>query len=684
MGLGKNSLRRKMLVVFCSVALIPFIAAVFYITYKAGELSEQEAREKAAEIAYRHGGEMQRALDKAMNDTRALARVMEGVVRHRPTVDRDMLDDMLKSLLRDDDRYLGIWAIFEPDMLDGRDSRHANTTWHDKSGIYYPYWYVEDGRVAVTVNDDYTEADYYQLAKVSGKETVLSPYAEEDTGNILMTSVAVPVKENGTVIGVVGIDIALTELERAISDIKPFGTGHAVLVESNGVIIAHPDKESTGTSLAEAGAPKELLAAVRKGKEYALPGTQAGYGHGAYMFFSPLRIGKADTPWSFAVSVPLATLGKEVRQIRHIGFVSCLVSACLVVGAILLLSGAIVRPINAALEELKDIAEGEGDLTRRLQVDSRDETGRFARWFNVFIDKLQGIITQFSHCTNALGSSAGGLLSISSELASNAEETSKSSGLVLTSANAMKSDLEQGAAMIRTSTDNMARVASAIDEMAATATGISAHAENATTVSDRAASRTRAASDTMHDLTLAAQEIGKVTDVITKISEQTNLLALNATIEAARAGEAGKGFAVVAHEIKELASQTALATDDIRGKIEGVQGLARDAAQGTDEVTDIITAVNETITDIAAAVEQQSSVTTEIAEHIARASEGIEDTARRVTASRDASTSITRTISDITLSSQGVTEISAAVKTRATELNTLTKELWELSDNFKI
>ncbi|WP_300671866.1 methyl-accepting chemotaxis protein [Desulfoluna sp.] len=680
----KNSLRFKMLVTLCSVTLIPFIATVFYITHKAGATAGEEAREKTVEIAYRYGGVMQDKLEQAMTDTRALARVMEGVAQHPAAIDRDMLDDSLKRLLQGDDSYLGIWAIFEPDMLDGRDNDYANRTWHDESGIYYPYWYMEDGKIAVSVNDDYTEADYYQLPKVSGRETILQPYAEEDTGNILMTSVAVPVKKNGAVIGVVGIDIALTELDRTISTIKPFDTGHAILISNTGMVIAHPDKESTGKNLSAAGASPEILSAIQSGKEYALGGNQTGFGHGAYMFFSPLRIGQTATPWSFAVSVPLSTMQKDVDHIRKIGCISGLISILLVVGAIILFSGKITKSINAALSGLKSIAEGEGDLTQRLAVESSDETGQFASWFNIFIEKLQGIIGQFATCSDALVPSADRLLSISAKLASNAKKTSTQSARALASADGMNTELTRGTELMQESSENITMVASAIEELASTVTEISKNADSAKEASGRAASRSHVASEKMSKLTKAAEEIGKITNVISGISDQTNLLALNATIEAARAGEAGKGFAVVANEIKELAGQTVAATLDIREKIEGVQGMAHEAAGNTEAITKIINSVNDTINGIAAAVQQQSSVAGEISSNIAQASDGIGDTSQKLHKSWDASSAITKNISEITLSSKEITGISADVEERAKGLHNLTDELMILVKNFKI
>lgn len=178
---------------------------------------------------------------------------------------------------------------------------------------------------------------------------------------------------------------------------------------------------------------------------------------------------------------------------------------------------------------------------------------------------------------------------------------------------------------------NLSSVASATEQMSATIGEVASNSEKARHVSAKAGEQATSVSELMKQLGLAAQEIGKVTETITEISSQTNLLALNATIEAARAGAAGKGFAVVANEIKELAQQTAEATEDIKAKISGVQTSAGSAISDIEGITIVISQVGEMVSGIAAAIEEQAVVTKDIAGNIAHASTGVQDVKGRMT-----------------------------------------------------
>ncbi|MBU2429351.1 MAG: methyl-accepting chemotaxis protein, partial [Proteobacteria bacterium] len=233
-------------------------------------------------------------------------------------------------------------------------------------------------------------------------------------------------------------------------------------------------------------------------------------------------------------------------------------------------SNTLTKPISEVVNGLQDAAEGEGDLTKRLKVNSHDEIGELARWFNIFMEKLQMMIKSISENTNDLTRSTGNLFTISSQMSENADQISCRSENVSTSASNMSVNMDSMAHVMEQTATNMTMVAAAAEQMNATIVGIARNSEKARNITLNAVTQTRNTSKTIADLGQSAQEIGKVTETITGISEQTNLLALNATIEAARAGEAGKGFAVVANEIKDLARQTASATLEIKNKIKGI------------------------------------------------------------------------------------------------------------------
>jgi methyl-accepting chemotaxis protein len=344
----------------------------------------------------------------------------------------------------------------------------------------------------------------------------------------------------------------------------------------------------------------------------------------------------------------------------------------------------IVKPINRTVNMIKDIAQGEGDLTKRLDASAKDEIGDLARWFNTFVEKLQGIIKQIAGNAKTLAGSSTELSATANQLASGAEETTNQSGTVASAAEQMAANMNNMAAATEQMTTNVKTVAAATEEMTASISEIAKNAEQASTVAGNAATMAQSSNETIGQLGNAADEIGKVIQVIQDIAEQTNLLALNATIEAARAGDAGKGFAVVATEVKELAKQTAEATEDIRGKIEGIQSSTGLAVKSIGSISEVIQQVNEISRTIASAVEEQSVTTKEIAQNVAQTSSAAETVSVGVTQSAMASKEITQNIAGVDQAAKQTAQGAAQTQTAGVELSKLAEELQTLVGQFKV
>ena len=344
----------------------------------------------------------------------------------------------------------------------------------------------------------------------------------------------------------------------------------------------------------------------------------------------------------------------------------------------------ITRPINAAVAGLQDIATGEGDLTKRLAVRSTDEIGELARWQNVFMEKLQGIIGKISVNTQNLDKSSKDLLGFADVLASGSGETSRQAASVAASTEEMNANLSGVAAAMEESTTNISMVAGAAGEMTATIGEIAHNVEQANRIAGEAVDQAKKTGAKMDALGEAARAIGQVTETITEISEQTNLLALNATIEAARAGEAGKGFAVVANEIKELAKQTASATLNIKEQIAGVQRTTAETVEDIGAITTVINQVSEIVGSIAGAVDEQAQATRDIAANIAQASQGLQEVNENVNQSSAVATTISRDIAGVGGASTELAENGKKVRASAGTLQQLAAELKEIVHQFRI
>ncbi len=344
----------------------------------------------------------------------------------------------------------------------------------------------------------------------------------------------------------------------------------------------------------------------------------------------------------------------------------------------------IMKPINSLRSMLMDMAQGEGDLTRRLDDSTKDELAEVCKYFNRFIEKLHGVIKDMVGGIANLASASNDLAAVSKQLSTAARDTADKSGAVAAATEEMSTNIQSVSAAMEQSSRNVNMVASSTEEMTATVNEIAQSAEKARSISEGAVKQSRRTSEKMTVLGDAARKIGRVTETITEISEQTNLLALNATIEAARAGEAGKGFAVVANEIKELARQTAVATVDIKEQIGEMQETTSTTVEDIGKISAVIVEINNVINGIATAVEEQSAASNEIASNIGQASQGIAEVNENVAQSTVVIAGITSDIAGINQQSTQVGVGSGQVQQSAQGLAVLAAQLEQLVKQFKV
>ena len=352
--------------------------------------------------------------------------------------------------------------------------------------------------------------------------------------------------------------------------------------------------------------------------------------------------------------------------------------------AALLMARQIIRPLRRVVDMLKDISEGEGDLTKRLEASRRDEIGDLSTYFNRFVQKIQGIIASIADNAGTVASSATELSAISQQTTMSVRDMTEKTSTVAAAAEESSANTTSVAASMEQASTNLATVASATEEMSATIGEIASNSEKARNISSDAGMQAASVSALMKQLGKAAQDIGKVTETITDISSQTNLLALNATIEAARAGAAGKGFAVVANEIKELAKQTAVATEDIKGKIGEVQTSTGSAIADIEKITAVIQQVGYLVSGIATAIEEQATVTRDVAGNIAQASAGVRDANERIGQTASVSRSMAQDIAGVDAAAGDIREGGVQVQSSAAELSKLAEQLKSLVGQFKV
>ena len=684
----KLTLRRRMALLICGVATLALGATLWTTLYLAKNLATEEAVALANEAASHYAGQIEASFEAELKTAQTLAQVFEGVKIGDPSPSRTSFSRMLKQVIARSPEMNSIWTAWEPDALDGNDGLFANAEGHDASGRFVWCWYrTASGALASRPLVGYDvpgDKNFYHPSRETGKVVITEPMAYVMGGRkVNLTSLTAPVFLNGNVLGVVGIDMDLLHIEEKLKSFSVFGGGFISLVSHDGVYVAHPNAASVGT---RAGVSDPWMAPyishVRNGESFYEENNSPLLGTQVFRMGVPVEIGETGTPWSVVVSIPKDAVLVKVRGMIITGLALALVSMAIFWLVIYWLTGTITKPLLLGVQALEQMAAG--DFTVRLKPGRSDELGTLVKAVNLMGEGLGNMVGEIREGVGTLGSSSGDLLAVSGNMAATSHAVSEKSGEAARASAEAEVGMGSIAAAMEQAAANSGMVAAAAEEMNATINEIASNTARARMITVNAVDLAETTSKRIDSLGQAVDGIGAVTEAITAISQQTNLLALNATIEAARAGEAGKGFAVVAHEIKALATQTADATLDIRGRITGIQGSSSDAVAAVDEIQNVIREVSDIVSGIASAVEEQSATTQEIADNISQADQGLAEISQGVKGSTELTGVINRDIQEVSRHAAHNAENGNTVKSQASALEALSRDLDGLVARFQV
>jgi methyl-accepting chemotaxis protein len=418
--------------------------------------------------------------------------------------------------------------------------------------------------------------------------------------------------------------------------------------------------------------PNETLPLPKLAYATGIPGTEFMIGTGVYID---------------DVDEKVAETGRQLDQDTQKTLWIVGAAALVMVGLLLVavyIAASMLRALTSATGFMTEIGQGEGDLTVRMQVLKRDEIGLLGEGFNGFVVKIQSVVKRLKAQVASMDDSSQGIGAIAGSLSKTASELGQSVVQSSRATAGLSHTIQQFSQTTENVSEDVTGVASAVEELNVTIREVARSCAQESQITGAASLKSREMRDSVAELRTASDEINQVVEIIGSIAKQTNLLALNATIEAASAGEAGKGFAVVANEVKELARQSADATQRIQRQIERIQSSSGKAIEGIEEMASTIQEIDQIANTIAATVEEQSSTTTEIAKLTQRVADSLQSLSQDIEGIAGSAREVAGTVEHAGILSEHTASDARTSDENARQLQSIAQQLRDVTDQFVV
>lgn len=379
----------KVIIKCLAVLMAILIAAFTIVIITTSKSTEESANDKAFALTEKNGAIVEAKLERYLHVAETMAETMQGYKEVKKSDRRDFYNNMLENVLLAHPNVLGVWTCWESNVLDGLDSEYKNTKGSDSTGRFIPYWTQQDGKTRVVALADYETSDYYVLAKDSGIEQILDPYEYEVDGElVLMTTIAVPIKSNDKVVGVAGIDIALTELQGMTFDQGGYKSAYSYIVSNQCKFVVHPDSDIVGKTLKDLGLPEadEVYAKVTKGEVYINDAASVVTGKINRKGFIPIHIGDTDTPWAIGTAIEVDEMMAASQQLTlQLIIILGVVLLCVALTLYIVIKSSVSKPIVKTANFARELASG--NLDEPITIKSMDEIGQLTSTLDIDVRK---------------------------------------------------------------------------------------------------------------------------------------------------------------------------------------------------------------------------------------------------------------------------------------------------------